>query len=206
MRFTNLDGTALDTFPLGGGGNHRMILVTSAAHDAAIDVLLNNDDQAELIVGLLAGRHPPTIADADALAARLHHGQFYGEGEHEEPYIVHPRDVADRVRENGDHAVMAALLHDVVEDTVCTLAALAALGYPYEVVSAVDAVTHRKGSETYMEFIRRAARHPLGRIVKLADNASNTAKLDRIADAKRRTFLTARYERARKVLFLAGTA
>jgi len=206
MRVTNLDGTALDVIPIAGDDNHRMVLVTSPGHDDAIDVLLNDTDQAELIVDLLATRTPPTPADADALAERLHRGQIYGEGEYAEPYIAHPRDVADRVRDNGDHAVMAALLHDVVEDTPCTLAALAGLGYPQQVLDAVDAVTHRKGDETYMEFIRRASRHPLGRIIKLASNASNTAKLDRIADAERRKFLTDRYERARRVLFLAGPA
>lgn len=137
-----------------------------------------------------------TIERAAALAAEAHHGQKYGE----QDYIVHPADVADRVQANGPHAVMAAWLHDVVEDTDLTLDDLRAEGFPADVVDAVDAVTRRPG-ETYMQFVRRAARHPLGRIIKLADNASNTAKLDSIPDTDRREGLRRRYERARTILF-----
>lgn len=202
MRFANLDGTALTVDILDGDGMFR---ATSPLYEGRIEVLLDAGEVAELIVNLLAGRKPPGVYDADQLAARLHAGQPYGEGQYAEPYIVHPRDVANRVQENGPHAVMAALLHDVVEDTPCTLTALTALGYPDEVVDAVDAVTKRDGEE-YMEFVRRTARHPLGRIIKLADNASNTAKLGRVEDAERRAYLTDRYERAREVLYLAGRA
>lgn len=142
-----------------------------------------------------------TIEHAAAIATEAHRGQKYGE----QDYIVHPADVAERVQANGPHAVMAAWLHDVVEDTPLTLDDLRAEGFPADVVDAVDAVTRRDG-ETYMQFVRRAAQHPLGRIIKLADNASNTDKLDSIPDVERREGLRRRYERARRVLFLAAEA
>lgn len=136
-----------------------------------------------------------TVTAAEELSRIAHLGQLYGD----QPYIVHPADVANRVKANGPNAVMAAWLHDVVEDTDITLEDLRLYGFPDEVVDAVDAVT-RRPDETYTEFIRRAARHPLGRIIKLADNASNTAKLDQIQDEERRTFLTERYAGARRIL------
>lgn len=143
----------------------------------------------------------PTIEAARLLAEQAHAGQKYGE----RPYIVHPADVAARVADHGPNAVMAAWLHDVVEDTPITLDDLRREGFPDHVVEAVDAVTRRSG-ETYMQFVHRAAEHPLGRIIKLADNASNTAKLDDIPDPATRNGLRRRYTRARRILLSAEQA
>jgi (p)ppGpp synthase/HD superfamily hydrolase len=142
----------------------------------------------------------PTVADADALAERAHHGQEDKAGR---PYIEHPRAVAAALAEHGDHAVMAGLLHDVVEDTDVTLDDLRAAGYPAEVVDAVDAVTRRPG-ETYMQFVARAADHPLGRLVKLADNAHNSSP-ERLAalPPEQATGMARRYARARAILTAA---
>lgn len=206
--YRNLDDSTLELITVEPDGD-VIFRASSPFHAARVDTLLTLDDQADLAARLLANlteqRPTPTIGDAAALAARLHDGQTYGD----QPYIVHPADVAARVAVNGDHAVMAAWLHDVVEDTPCTLTALRALGYPDQVVSAVDAVTRRydtagKPLETYKQFIHRAAQHPLGRIIKLADNASNTAKLDSVPDAERREGLRRRYANARHILYTAG--
>ncbi|TDC84334.1 HD domain-containing protein [Micromonospora sp. KC606] len=140
-----------------------------------------------------------TVQDADTLAAVAHWGQVDKAGR---PYINHPRAVAAilAAQGHGDNAIMAGLLHDVVEDTPVTLDDLRAAGFPDEVVSAVDAVTRRQG-ETYSDLIRRAAAHPLGRLIKLADNETNSdpARLallpDEVAERLRR-----KYERARRVL------
>ncbi|WP_431728517.1 HD domain-containing protein [Verrucosispora sp. TAA-831] len=147
----------------------------------------------------------PTVADADRLAAAAHLGQLDKAGQ---PYIAHPRAVAAMLAEqgHGDHVLMAALLHDVVEDTAVTLDDLRAASYPAEVVDAVDAVTKREG-ETYMDAVWRAAAHPLGLLVKLADNAHNSLP-DRLAllpdaDADR---LRRKYVRARRVLLAAEDA
>ncbi|MFE7871645.1 HD domain-containing protein [Micromonospora humida] len=135
----------------------------------------------------------------DRLAEHVHHGQVDKAGR---PYIDHPRTVAAILAQqcHGDHAVMAGLLHDVVEDTPTTLDDLRAAGYPPVMVDAVDAVTRRPG-EMYMDMIRRAATHPLGRLVKLADNASNSDP-ERLAllDPATADRLRRRYEKARPVL------
>lgn len=139
-------------------------------------------------------------ATADALAEAAHAGQVDKAGQ---PYVGHVRAVAAMLTEHGDNAVMAGLLHDIVEDTDVTLDQLRELGYPEEVVRAVDAVSRRDG-ETYMDLIRRAAADPLGRLVKLADNAHNSApdRLDAL-DAEQAAWFRQKYAKARAVLLAA---
>lgn len=135
-----------------------------------------------------------TWLDARALATRVHDGQVDRAGL---PYIDHPNRVAERLIRYGEAARMAGWLHDVVEDSGLTLEDLTTMGYPSEVVAAVDSVTRREG-ETYPELIERAAADPVGRLVKLADNADNAdeARLAMLppADADR---LRTRYAEAR---------
>ncbi|GGM52624.1 HD domain-containing protein [Dactylosporangium sucinum] len=143
-----------------------------------------------------------TVADARELAYAAHRGQVDKAGR---PYFEHVAEVARRLEEHGDEAVMAGYLHDIVEDTDITLGQLRTMGFPEQVVEAVDAVTWRDG-EDYMDLIARAAAHPLGRLVKLQDNLTNSdeARLalldDATADRLRR-----KYARAREAL-LAGEA
>ena len=139
----------------------------------------------------------PTVELADQLARTAHHGQVDKAGN---PYIEHVRAVANMLRPHGPEAVMAGLLHDIVEDTHITLNDLRDLGYPPAVVSAVNAVT-RRPDETYMDLIRRAAADPLGRLVKLADNAHNSdpARLA-VLDDETREWLRGKYARARELL------
>jgi GTP diphosphokinase / guanosine-3',5'-bis(diphosphate) 3'-diphosphatase len=110
----------------------------------------------------------PTLERAIALAALAHTGQLDLAGE---PYIVHPLRVMLRV--SGTHARIAAVLHDVVEDTPVTLEQLAAEGFAPEVLHAVEALTKRPG-ETRLQAAARAAADPIALTVKLADNAENS--------------------------------
>lgn len=148
----------------------------------------------------------PTIQDADALAEDAHRGQVDKAGQ---PYIDHPRTVAQIVDSLGydERYVIAALLHDVVEDTHVTLDYLRTLGYSEEIVLAIDSVTRREGreypggKEPYMDLIRRAAANPIGRVVKLADNETNSdpERLARL-DEDTREWLIKKYAKARRVL------
>jgi guanosine-3',5'-bis(diphosphate) 3'-pyrophosphohydrolase len=108
-----------------------------------------------------------TLERAIALAAAAHTGQIDKAGQ---PYILHPLRVMLRV--TSDHERMAAVLHDVVEDTAVSLEQLVAEGFPSPVIAAVEALTKRPG-ESRVEAAQRAAAHPVARIVKLADNAEN---------------------------------
>ena len=64
-----------------------------------------------------------TLPQAYAFAARAHTGQFR-KGVGQVPYINHPCAVAALVDKagGGEAAIVAAVLHDVVEDTPVTLA------------------------------------------------------------------------------------
>src|ERR1041384_4271238 len=116
-----------------------------------------------------------TIGDALAFATIAHSGQKYGD----RPYIDHPVAVAKLIMTPHGLAprlLIPALLHDVVEDCGIALHELRDAGFCGEDVDTVDAVTRRSG-ENYLDFVRRAARHDRGLIVKLADNTHNLSGL-----------------------------
>ncbi len=81
----------------------------------------------------------PALARAYAFAAAAHEGQTRAGGE---PYIVHPVAVAETLAELrlDTRAIMAGLLHDVVEDTEVTLADVKR-EFGDEVAGLVDGVT-----------------------------------------------------------------
>ena len=108
-----------------------------------------------------------TIEQAIQLAARAHAGQVDKAGQ---PYILHPLRVMLRL--NGTEERIAAVLHDVVEDTEVTLEDLQTTGFSDAVVTAVEALTKRPG-ESRLDAAARAAENKIARAVKLADNAEN---------------------------------
>ena len=108
-----------------------------------------------------------TLERAIEIARKAHEGQSDKGGA---PYITHPLRVMERV--GPEEAKMAAVLHDVVEDTTVTLDDLRAEGFPEKVVEAVDALT-RRPEEPYELFIFRAASNDIARTVKMADLLEN---------------------------------
>src|SRR5512145_2822330 len=90
-----------------------------------------------------------TLGKAVVIAAQAHQVQYDKAGT---PYILHP--LRTMLRMNSETEMMAAILHDVVEDTEWTLDKLRRAGFAEEVVPAVECLTHR-GHETYDEFIAR---------------------------------------------------
>jgi len=110
-----------------------------------------------------------TLERAIAFAAQAHEGQLDKAGA---PYILHPLRVMLAMAPDADHRI-AAVLHDVIEDTGWTIFALEAEGFSGTALEAIDAVTRRDG-ETYMAFIERAAKNGIGRLVKIADLKDNS--------------------------------
>jgi (p)ppGpp synthase/HD superfamily hydrolase len=108
-----------------------------------------------------------TLERAIEIAARAHAGQVDKAGQ---PYILHPLRLMLAV--TTPHERMAAVLHDVVEDTPITLDDLKSEGFPLEVLEAVSALTKTKG-ESRLAAAKRAANHPIARVVKLADVTDN---------------------------------
>ena len=132
----------------------------------------------------------PTLEDAIALAVEAHRGQRDKAGQ---AYILHPLRVMMRLETEAER--MAAILHDVVEDTPYTLERLRELGYPEEVLGALDCLTKREG-ESYEAFIERVRPHSLARRVKLADLEDNMDVRRLLAVGPRETERLARYRAA----------
>ncbi len=106
------------------------------------------------------------------LAYDAHQGQLDYNGI---PYVFHPVHLAEQM--DDEISCCAALLHDVVEDTSCTLEDLRR-EFPREVVETVALLTHDSGAdftlEDYFENIRSIKAHPIARKVKLADLMHNS--------------------------------
>lgn len=135
-----------------------------------------------------------TLERAIEIAAAAHAGQIDKAGQ---PYILHPLRVMLRV--SSAHERMAAVLHDVVEDTDVTLEDLVAAGFAPEVIGAVQALTKAPG-ESRLQAARRAAANPIAKVVKLADNAENM-DLSRIAQPTEKDFARMKeYEQVRALL------
>lgn len=108
------------------------------------------------------------------IAVEAHAGQMDKAGA---PYILHPLRVMLAV--SDPVARIAAVLHDVVEDSAWTLERLRQEGFSGVIIGAVDALT-RRPKESYEEFVKRAALDPIAREVKIADLRDNL-DLSRIA-------------------------
>jgi hypothetical protein len=135
-----------------------------------------------------------TLERAIQIAAEAHAGQVDRCGA---PYILHPLRVMDAVQ--GVDVRTVAVLHDVVEGTEWTPERLRFAGFSDAVVSAVDALTPRRGEE-YLDFVTRAGAHPIGRVVKRADIFDNL-DLRRLPNPGKADYQRAlRYVRALAVL------
>ena len=121
----------------------------------------------------------PTLERAIALAATAHAGQTDKAGA---PYILHLLRVM--MAQASETAMMAAVLHDLVEDTDHTFDDLADEDFPEPVIEALRHVTKREG-ESYADFAARAGSHPIARQVKIADLEDNmdVTRLDAVGDA-----------------------
>lgn len=103
-------------------------------------------------------------------AIRSHAGQVDRDGT---PHIFHSLRVMERVRDAGGDEDMqiAAVLHDVIEDTDFTEAEIS-LRFNARITLAVLGVTRMPG-EVYRDFVARAARRPDSRFIKFHDVHDN---------------------------------
>ena len=111
------------------------------------------------------------IMSALQLAVTSHKGQNDKSGA---PYIEHVCRVSCAVETKvpaklRDHAVVVALLHDVVEDTGVTLKQVRTR-FGDDVADDVETLTHRMDEKDYSDYINRVARgSETARAVKVAD-------------------------------------
>ena len=142
----------------------------------------------------------PTLEKAIETAARAHAGQVDKGGA---PYILHPLRVMHAVEAHGRAVQIAAVLHDVVEDTSVTFDDLVAEGFAPEVINAVRALTKTNG-EARLAAAARAAQNPIARVVKLADVGDNM-DLRRLLNPGEKDFARLReYEAVRAMLLAAA--
>ncbi|MDR7086856.1 hypothetical protein J2X11_001695 [Aeromicrobium panaciterrae] len=145
-----------------------------------------------------------TMDQIRELAQKAHHGQVDKQGR--DYFTAHLEPIAHSLAVYGHHAEMAGYLHDILEDTPTEEHHLHAAGVPSQAIRAVCSVSKRPG-EPYEQLIRRAALDPLGRLVKLADNAHNLAGLDDLAqiDPDLAARLREKYTTARQLLISVGS-
>ena len=110
------------------------------------------------------------------------------------PYVFHPFHLAEQME--TEQTTVAALLHDVIEDTKYTFRHLEKMGFSADVIEALKLLTHNDGSE-YMDYIKRIKQNPIARAVKLADLSHNSdiTRLDTVdqkALERREKYLTAK--------------
>lgn len=137
-----------------------------------------------------------TLERAIAIAAEAHTGQKDRAGA---PYILHP--IRLMIQMDSENAMMAAVLHDVVENSVWTLDDLRKEEFSNEVLNAVDSLTHRdKEGEDYWDYIQRAKSDPIAIKVKLADleDNLNPDRLNEITEKDEKRF--DRYRKAQEML------
>lgn len=116
------------------------------------------------------------IEQAKVYATMAHEGQTRKDGK--TPYITHPEAVSRMLDALDVHAVAAAWLHDVIEDTYTTVDILRAT-FPREVTDIVELLTRRE-KETYRDYIMRIVQSEDKKAmrIKLADLAHNMSTLE----------------------------
>jgi GTP pyrophosphokinase len=137
---------------------------------------------------------PQLIEDAYALAFAAHEAQRRDNGE---PYITHPLAVANILAgyRLDSSSIVTALLHDVIEDTPVTLAAVQKR-FGAEVAGLVDGVTkltrlelqsdRTKQAENFRKLVLAMSKDIRVLIVKLADRLHNMRTIGAVTAPERR--------------------
>lgn len=133
------------------------------------------------------------VAQAYKFAAKAHNSQFRKTGE---PYITHPLSVASILTELrlDQSSIIAAILHDVVEDTPVTVKDIAA-SFGQQIADLVDGLTkiskikfqsnQERMAENFRKMIIAMAKDLRVIMVKLADRLHNMRTLGHLAEEKR---------------------
>ena len=97
------------------------------------------------------------------------------------PYVFHPFHLAEQMTDEASTVV--ALLHDVIEDTDCTLEDLKNMGFSNEVCDALSFLTHDE-DVPYGKYVEKIKQNKLATIVKLADlkHNSDLSRLDYVGE------------------------
>lgn len=138
--------------------------------------------------------YTPLTKKAAVIAYKAHMNQYDKSGM---PYIFHPIHLAESMPDELTTA--AALLHDVLEDTMITADDLANDGIPEEVIAALRLLT-RKDDEDYFAYVRKIKGNAIAYTVKIADlkHNSDTSRLE-VIDGRAKARLE-KYQKALEIL------
>lgn len=152
------------------------------------------DDLSDRLVGYLSDEEIRRVRRAFYYAEQAHDGQRRRSGE---PYVTHPLAVANILANmHMDHqSLMAAMLHDVIEDTGVSKEALA-MQFGESVAELVDGVSKLTQitfedkavaqAENFQKMILAMSRDMRVIIVKLADRLHNMRTLGALRPDKKR--------------------
>lgn len=105
------------------------------------------------------------LSKAISIAAQAFEGKYDKEGN---PCILHCLHVMNAVKDYSEDYMIVAVLHDLLENTNWTAQMLLDKGFSESLVIAIKHLTHIKG-EPYDVYIEFLSKHPIARIVKMAD-------------------------------------
>jgi len=149
-------------------------------------------DELTALLGYLKPKDVAQIEEAYDVARAAHSGQYRQSGE---PYITHPLAVAKILAEwhLDSQALMAALLHDVVEDTPTTKSEISKR-FGKQVAELVDGVSkieriefetlQHAQAENFRKMLLAMARDVRVILIKLADRLHNMRTLDAVPAEK----------------------
>lgn len=152
------------------------------------------DDLSERLSDYLDLQQIREVRRAYFYAEQAHDGQRRKSGE---PYVTHPLAAADILAQmHMDHqSLMAAMLHDVIEDTEINYDAIAAQFGPVvaDIVEGVSKLTHLEfetkaeaQAENFQKMVMAMAEDIRVILVKLADRLHNMRTLGAMSAPKRR--------------------
>ena len=155
-------------------------------------------------------KYTPRLENAIRVASQYHDGQFRKEHDHL-PYISHPFSVAALVSNytEDEDIIIAALLHDTVEDTEMTHEELTSL-FGERVNTLVDAVSEPKGDvpwkdrkDIYLAKLKAASVDAV--LIAAADKIHNMQSKHRIYAAQGRDFFESLGLLDKKYVWYHGT-
>lgn len=114
---------------------------------------------------------------SESIARHYHHGQYYGASQSYFEYHIQGLVNQLKIHNVSEEILIVAYLHDIVEDTSCTIELITSL-FGERISSAVFAITKQE-NESRDDYLVRCAKNKLARVVKFHDavfNATNCLK------------------------------
>ena len=111
-------------------------------------------------------------SEAEIFARKFHIGQMYGNKPYADAHLAKVVEAVSKDPFAQPEHIEIAWLHDVIEDTDCSIGDLITAGFSTVVCNAVADLT-RFEEESYLDYLRNLARNPDAALVKYWDSYCN---------------------------------